>query len=98
MRKSPYEHKVGPHYREGKYIETYHRGDGDAPKHKVSVRAISGGGGSMYSVSFRFPDGSTESYNKAGSATAALKAALGMIQRPMLPKQANLTLIGGKEE
>ena len=94
-RKSPFEHKVGPHYREGKYIETYHRGDGDAPKRSVPVRSVSRGGGSVYNVLFTFPDGGSESYNAPGTATGALKNALSMIQRAMLPKRATLTLLGG---
>ena len=94
-RKSPYEHKVGPHYREGKYIETYHRGNGEAPQRSVSVRSVNRGGGSIYNVVFTFPDGGTESYNVSGTATGALKAAIGKIQRPVLPKRAYLTLLGG---
>ena len=94
-RKSPFEHKVGPHYREGKYIETYHRGNGDAPQRSVPVRSVSRGGGSIYNVLFTFPDGGSESYNVSGTATGALKNALNMIQRAMLPKRATLTLLGG---
>lgn len=93
-RKPPYEHKVRPHYRDGKYIDTYHRGEGDAPKSQPRMqtpRLV----GSIYSVVFTFPDGSTEQYNESGTATGALKAALGSIQRPMNPKRATLTMIGG---
>ena len=94
-RKPPYKHPVSGHYREGKFIENYTRGQGGKPRSprapRVSVR-----GGSVYHVVFSFPDGSTESYNGGGTATGALKEAVSKIQRPMLPKQATLTRVGGK--
>lgn len=96
-RKSPYEHPVVGHYRDGKWIEKYTRGRGKAPTKNKSSRSksMSSGVGSVYNVLFLFPDGSTESYNRRGTATSALKAAVGDIQRPMIPKQATLTMIGG---
>lgn len=96
-RKSPYEHDVDGHYREGKWIETYTRGNGKAPKKSKLGRSksMSSGVGSVYNIVFTFPDGSTESYNHRGTATSALKAAMGDIQRPMVPKRATLTMIGG---
>ena len=95
-RKPPYRHKVRPHYRDGKWIDSYKRGEGEEPKSSPKMR---GGGrrvGSVYQVVFLFPDGSTEQYNHSGTATGALKAALGDIQRPMIPKRATLRMLGGK--
>jgi hypothetical protein len=95
-RKSPYEHPVSGHYRNGKWIDKYTRGEGKAPgKNKSRAKSVSKGVGSVYNVLFTFPDGGTESYNHRGTATSALKAAIGDIQRPMVPKRATLTMIGG---
>jgi len=94
-RKSPYEHKVGGHYRNGKWVETYKRGEGDEPKSTPKMPRGRSRVGSTYQVFFTFPDGSTEQYNETGTATGALKAALGMIQRPMIPKRATLRMLGG---
>jgi len=94
-RKPPYKHPVTGHYREGKYIDNYTRGHGNRP-HEQRAARVSVRGGSVYNVVFLFPDGSTESYNGGGTATGALKEALGKIQRAMIPKQATLTRVGGR--
>jgi len=95
VRKSPYKHPVSGHYRDGKFIENYERGKGNKPTQPRGVKPRTRAG-VEYNVVFSFPDGSTESYNTGGTATGALKSAVGMIQQPMIPKRATLTLIGGK--
>jgi len=96
-RKSPIKHDVSDHYRDGKWVEHYERGHGDRPEfERRHTPTVSPRGSSVYNVVFTFPDGSTESYNGGGSATGALKEAIGRIQRPVLPRRAALTLVGGK--
>ena len=93
-RKSPYEHKVKGHYREGKFIEHFDRGKGPKPKQRSYPRPLKRSNpGTGYNVTFMFPSGSSESYITGGTATGALKAAVSKIQRPELPKSATLRMI-----
>ena len=101
-RKSPYEHKVKGHYREGKFIENFDRGTGKKPKFVLKPRTRDkptgqfrkgskrGNIGPGYNVTFMFPSGGSESYNTGGTATGALKDAVSRIQRPEMPKSATL--------
>ena len=91
-RKPPYKHPVTGHYREGKWIDKYTRGQGNKPRNPARNRYTPGTG---YNITFIFPDGSTETYNATGSATSALKEAVGDIQRPMIPVRAILRRLGG---
>lgn len=92
MRKPPYKHPVRGHVRSGKYIDHYERGKGKKPGEAQNVKPKLAAG-SMYNVVFSFTDGSTESYNGRGTATAALRQAMTRIQRAMVPKRATLTLV-----
>jgi len=93
-RKSPYEHKVKGHYRDGKFVEVFDRGTGPKPEQRTVPRAMRRSRpGTGYNVTFIFPGGGSESYNTGGTATGALKAAVSKIQRPELPKSATLRMI-----
>ena len=93
-RKSPYEHKVKGHYREGKFIEHFDRGKGSKPEQRTKPRPLKRSNpGTGYNVTFSFPSGSSETYNTGGTATGALKAATSKIQRPEMPKSATLRRI-----
>ena len=93
-RKSPYEHKVRGHYRDGKFIENFDRGTGPKPEQRTKPRPLKRSNpGSGYNVTFMFPSGSSETYNTGGTATGALKAATSKIQRPEMPKSATLRRI-----
>ena len=91
-RKTPFKHPVSGHYRSGKWIDKYQRGQGKASK-GVSHRRSKVTTG--YSITFTFPDGSTETYKHSGTATGALRAAISDIQRPMFPKRAVLRRLQG---
>lgn len=85
-RKPPFKHPVTGHYRDGKWISRYTRGHGNKPvsrRHRSKPDTV-------YNITFTFPDGSTETYNHNGTATGALRDAVGDIQRPMLPIRAVL--------
>lgn len=86
-RKSPVKHPVSGHYRGGKWIDKYTRGQGEKPRSTRKSRRRSG---TTYNVTFIFPDGSTETYNAQGTATGALRDAISNIQRPMIPERAIL--------
>lgn len=93
-RKSPYVHKVHGHYRDGRFVETFDRGDGPKPEQRIKPRAMKRSNpGSGYNVTFMFTGGESESYNTVGTATSALKAAISRIQRAKIPKSATLRRI-----
>jgi len=93
-RKSPYEHKVKGHYRDGKFIEHFDRGKGPKPEQRTKPRPMRKSNPvTGYNVTFMFPSGASETYNTGGTATGALKAATSKIQRPEMPKSAILRMI-----
>lgn len=85
-RKSPYRHDVSGYRRyDGVQVTQYQRGKGSKPREMRTTR-IPHNSGTKYSITFRFPDGETETYNASGTLTNAVREALSMIQRPMVPK------------
>ena len=89
-RKSPIRHDVSGHYRDGKYIDHYERGEGERPKTPHKVGRQPRGGNPDFNVSFFFPDG-RETYNVGGGTlTGALREAIKRIQRPLVPTHAQI--------
>ena len=89
-RKSPYEHDVGGHYREGKYIDKYKRGKGNKPRALSKTVKSRSGGKPGFSVTFFFPGG-RETYNVGGrTLTGAMREAIPLIQRPVVPTHAQI--------
>ena len=89
-RKPPYRHPVSGHYREGKWVENYERGKGKKPTNPVNPGNPQGGGKAGFNVSFFFPDG-RETYNVGGGTlTGALREAIKLIQRPVVPSHAQI--------
>ena len=89
-RKSPYRHPVTGHYRDGKWVENYKRGEGEKPKIPSRIVKPRGGGKPGFNVSFFFPDG-RETYDVGGrTLTGALREAIPLIQRPLVPTHAQI--------
>ena len=93
-RKSPFKHKVKSHTRGGIQVSSYERGSGK-PKKEAAAGAAASSFKSGYNVTF-FLGNAKETYNvAAGNLTAALRAAVPMIQRPIVPKHAQIRRIRG---
>ena len=90
MRKSPIEHKVSSHYREGKHIGRYTRGEGSRPRGSPGrVSKAVGGDGSFRAVLY-YPDGREAYTVKAGGYTEAVASGVGQAERGGLPKRVRV--------
>lgn len=92
-RKSPIEHTVSSYTRrDGKRIDKYRRGSGDAPRQsKPSIRSTKAGSGYYVTLT---GSGKSESYKGYGSPVSSLRQAVGKLQQPIVPTMATLRRIG----
>ncbi len=98
-RSTPIKHKVGGHFRGGKFIETYDRGEGERKKKaarkrrlkekRATPKKIKSKDGLFYTISLS-GQGKTETYNGAGSPVSSIKQVVKKLQRPIVPTRAVL--------
>ena len=99
-RASPIKHDVRGHFRRGKFIETFERGEGERKKKaaarkrrlkekRVIPKKIKSKDGLFYRISLS-GQGKTETYNGAGSPVSSIKQVVKKLQRPIVPTRAVL--------
>lgn len=94
-RKSPIEHKVGSHQRRTPNgdiitVEKYTRGSGKPPRKPSTVNKPIGTQGSDYAVTFYFSSGRETHKVDGDTLTGALREAIPKIQRPEVPRHAQV--------
>lgn len=91
-RKSPYHHPVSGHYRQGKWVEKYERGEGNKPRdNALIIKSLKGKKGLNVNVSYYFASGPRETYNVAAqNPTDAITESIPRIQQPMIPIRAQI--------
>lgn len=88
-RKSPYRHPVSGHYREGKFVDHYMRGEGKKPSGKLPQNRVKPVPKKKYKVTVYYPGADREAQEvDAGNLTEAVAA--GTSQAKELPKRVKL--------
>jgi hypothetical protein len=93
MRKSPIEHKVSSHYREGKHIDRYTRGEGSRPRGGSLRRMAKAADDGSFKAVLYYPDGREAYTVEAGNYVEAVASGVGQAERGGLPKRVRVRRI-----
>jgi len=90
MRKPPYRHPVTGHYRDGKYVSRYTRGEGDRPRREPRSRKGKPEGEAGFRTVLYYPEGRETYKVRAGNYTEAVASGVGQAERGGLPKRVRV--------
>jgi len=90
MRKSPIEHKVSSHYREGKWIDHYIRGEGKRSTHNPGRGVSKMASDNRFSVTLYYPEGPETHPVTAGNYTEAVMQGFDQAEGGEMPGRVRL--------
>lgn len=90
MRKSPVEHKVTSHYREGKWVDRYTRGHGKKPSTRGLGRMAKTGTDNRFNVTLYYVEGRESHPVQAGNYTEAVMDGFGQAEGGEMPRRVRV--------